>query len=192
MIYFVITSAIIVIYVFATYNKFVTLKTRIQASIQEIGNQLKRQASLIPSLVDSAKGYLKHEKEIFSKLTEARKTILDASETNDPQKMINANDKLQKTFGQFKALMESTPEIRGVEAVTRLMDDLRDTADKIMYARRTLIDLTADYNISVVTLPSSIIASIFMFGKEKGLSTPIEGEHIEVSSEETKTPKVDL
>lgn len=192
MVFIGIILALIIIYVFTTYNKFVTLKARILASIQEIGNQLKRQAGMIPSLVDSVKGYLKHEKDIFKQLTDARKAILSASDSNDAQAMVDANEKLQKVIGQFRVLVESTPQIRGVEAVTRLMDELRDTADKIMYARRTLIDLTADYNIMVATLPSNIIASIFKFEKEKGLNTPVEGEHLRVSEEETKTPKVEI
>lgn len=192
MVFIGIILALIIIYVFTTYNKFVTLKARILASIQEIGNQLKRQADLIPNLAESVKGYMKHEKDIFKQLTEARKAILSASESNNVQTMVDANEKLQKVIGQFRVLVESTPQIRGVEAVTRLMDELRDTADKFMYSRRTLIDLTADYNIMVVTLPSNIIASIFKFGKEKGLTTPVEGEHLRVSEEETKTPKVEL
>lgn len=192
MVFIGIILALIIIYVFTTYNKFVTLKARILASIQEIGNQLKRQAGMIPSLVDSVKGYLKHEKDIFKQLTDARKAILSASDSNDAQAMVDANEKLQKVIGQFRVLVESTPQIRGVEAVTRLMDELRDTADKIMYARRTLIDLTADYNIMVATLPSNIVASIFKFEKEKGLNTPVEGEHLRVSEEETKTPKVEI
>ena len=72
------------------------------------------------------------------------------------------------------------------------MDELRDTADKLMYSRRTLIDLTADYNVMAVTIPSKFVASIFGFKQEPGLKTPIEGEHLEVSVKETKEPKVEL
>lgn len=192
MIFLLIIPVILVIYIFSTYNKFVTTKTRIKASIQEIGNQLKRQADLIPNLVNSVKGYMKHEKEIFKSLTDARKTILDATEKNDPQMMIEASSKTQGTLGKFLALMESTPEIRTVATVTQLMEELRDTADKVMYSRRVLIDLTADYNVMVVTFPSNLIAKLFNFSEEKGLVMPKEGEHVSVSSEETKSPKVDL
>jgi len=61
-----------------------------------------------------------------------------------------------------------------------------------MYARRTLIDLTADYNTAISTIPGIWIAPLMGFKEEKGLSTPVEGEHLEVSAEETKTPKVNL
>ena len=72
----------------------------------------------------------------------------------------------------------------------KLMDELRDTADKVMYSRRTLIDLSADYNIKVVTFPSKIVAMIFRFKQEKGLKAPPEGEHMGVKKSETKVPKV--
>lgn len=180
------------LYFWSAYNKLVTLKTRIRAAIQEIGNQLKRQADLIPNLTDAVKGYLKHEKEIFKQLTDARKAILEATSKNDPQMMVEAESQLRKTFGAFRVLVENTPQIRGVETVNKLMEELRDTADKVMYSRRTLIDLTADYNIAVSVFPGTIVAGIFNFKPEEGLKIPDEGEFLEVSEEETKTPKVDL
>ncbi len=183
---------VIVFYFLGTYNKFVTTKTRIKASIQEIGNQLKRQAELIPNLIDSVKGYLKHEKGIFEAITEARKAILDAANKNDPQLMVDADAKFRSTLGEFKVILENTPELKAVEAVTKLMDELRDTSDKIMYSRRILIDLSADYNVMVVTIPSNIVARLFNFKAEKGLSVPEEGQHLEVSDEEMKSPKVKL
>ncbi|MFA6512501.1 MAG: LemA family protein, partial [Patescibacteria group bacterium] len=87
---------------------------------------------------------------------------------------------------------ESNPEIKGADVITKLMDELRDTSDKVMYARRTLIDLTADYNVKIATFPSNTVAGIFGFQPEKGLSTPDTGSHIEVSQSETTTPKVKL
>lgn len=192
MIILLVILVVIALYIWTVYNKFLTTKTRIRAAVQEIGNQLKRQADLIPNLVDAVKGYMAHEKDIFTSLTEARKAILDATATNDPQMMVDASAAAQRTLGKFQALMENTPEIKAVGAVTQLMSDLRDTADKIMYSRRALIDLTADYNIMVVTFPSNIVANIFHFTAEKGLSTPEQGEHLEVSEEEMKTPKVKI
>lgn len=191
-IYLVAAVVLVGLYVLSLYNKFVTIKTRIKASIQEIGNQLKRQADLIPNLVDSVKGYMKHEKEIFTALTDARKAIMTASTKNDPQMMIDVSEDFQRTLGRFMALVESTPELKAIEVVDQLMNELRDTADKIMYSRRTLIDLSADYNVMVVKFPSNLVAKLFGFKAEKGLVTPEEGAHLEVSKEETKSPKVDL
>lgn len=190
MIFFLIIIAAIVLYALLTYNRFVTMRTRIRASIQEIGNQLKRQVDLIPNLEESVKGYLKHERAIFQELTDARKAVVAAAAQKDLGKMVQASGQLQKAIGDLRVVVESTPEIKGVETVRQLMDELRDTADKVMYARRNLIDLTADYNIMRVTFPSNLLAQVFQFEEEKGLATPEKGEHLEVGPEETKTPKV--
>ncbi len=187
-----IIALLIILYIWSSYNQFVTMKTRIKASIQEIGNQLKRQSNLIPNLVSSVKGYMKHEKKVFEDLTEARKAVTKAVSGNDVQKLIDTGTRLQSALAPIRAVFESTPELKAVGPTSKLMDELRDTADKVMYARRTLIDLTADFNIKVVTLPSKIVAMMFKFKQEKGLKTPSEGEHIEVEKGETKTPKVDL
>ncbi len=193
MLYIVLAIlAIIGIYLVSSYNKFVTTRTRIKASIQEIGNQLKRQANLIPGLVDAVKGYLKHEKGIFTELTNARKSILESTGSNNPQDLVNTSAKIESVLGKFNALMESTPELKGVEAVTKFMDEFRDSADKLMYSRRVLIDLSADFNVMVVTFPSNLIAKLFGFKTEKGLVTPESGELLEVSDKETQTPKVDF
>jgi len=187
-----IVALLIVLYIWSSYNQFVTMKTRIKASIQEIGNQLKRQSNLIPNLVSSVKGYMKHEKKVFEDLTEARKAVTKAVSGNDVQKLIDTGTRLQSALAPIRAVFESTPELKAAGPTSKLMDELRDTADKVMYARRTLIDLTADFNIKIVTLPSKIVATIFKFKQEKGLKTPSEGEHIEVEKSETKAPKVDL
>ncbi len=187
-----IIALLIIFYIWSSYNQFVTMKTRIKASIQEIGNQLKRQANLIPNLVSSVKGYMKHEKDIFKELTAARKAVMKAISGNDTQKLIDTGTRLQSALAPIRAVFESTPELKAAGPTTKLMDELRDTADKVMYSRRTLIDLSADYNIKVVTFPSKIVAMIFGFKQEKGLKAPAEGEHIEVKKSETKAPKVKL
>jgi LemA protein len=182
----------LVLYVLSTYNWFVKTKTRIGASIQEIGNQLKRQADLIPNLTESVKGYMEHEKEIFKELAEARKSVQDALKGGEAQKLVDAGSRLQQAFAPIRAVFESTPELKAAEPTAKLMDELRDTADKLMYSRRTLIDLTADYNVKIVTFPSMLVAQLFKFQKQPGLKTPETGGHVEVSAEETKTPKVKL
>ncbi|MCJ7827942.1 LemA family protein [Patescibacteria group bacterium] len=175
------------------YNWFVKAKTRISASVQEIGNQLKRQADLIPNLTASVKGYMKHESDVFTKLTEARKSVTQAvMKTSSAQAMVEAGEKLQRALAPIQAVFESTPELKANETVTKLMAELRDTADKVMYSRRTLIDLVADYNARLLTFPTSLVASAFNFKREEGLKSPDKGEHLEVKAEETKTPKVDL
>ena len=192
IIYLVIFLAVLVLWVISVYNFFVSSKTRIKASIQEIGNQLKRQADLIPNLEESVKGYLGHEKGIFEELTNARKAISQASKSGDVGKMADAGKMLSEVLPKIQVVVESNPELKGAEVVTNLMDELRDTSDKVMYARRLLIDLTADFNVKRVTFPSSLVANLFKISEQEGLNAPEKGEHLEVSESDTKTPKVNL
>lgn len=193
MIYVILAILVILVFwIISIYNFFVTAKTRIGASIQEIGNQLKRQSELIPNLESSAEGYLKHEKGIFDELTSARKAISSAVNSGDLKKMADAGKMLSDVLPKIQVVVESNPEIKGSEVVKNLMDELRDTSDKVMYARRLLIDLTADYNVKLVTFPSSLVAGMFHFEKMKGLETPADGEELKVGKEEMKAPKVDL
>jgi len=182
-------------YLWTVYNRFVSTKVRIKASIQEIANQLKRQANLIPNLIASVKGYMKHETKIFKDLTEARKMVTKLSAASSPKKLIEASAQLQSALQPIRVVLESTPELKAAGPTSKLMDELRDTVDKVMYSRRTLIDLAADYNIMCQAFPSNLVAGLFNFKAQPGLSLPsaeIEKEVTEVSSREVKTPKVDL
>lgn len=193
MIYILIGIAVVLIFwIISTYNFFVSAKTRIKAAVQEIGNQLKRQADLIPNLESSVKGYLKHEKGIFKELTSARKAIDTAVKSGNVQKMADAGSQLSQILPKLQILVESNPEIKGSGVVTKLMEELRDTSDKVMYSRRLVIDLTADFNVKRVRVPSNIIAGMFKFDELPGLITPEKGEHMSVSSKDVKTPKVNL
>ncbi len=187
-----IIGLILLIWVVTTYNFFVGSKARIKASVQEIGNQLKRQADLIPNLEESTKGYLTHEKGIFNELAEARKAIASAIDSGDVQKMTDAGSKLAQVLPSLRVVVESNPELKASEVVVKLMDELRDTSDKIMYARRLVIDLTADFNVKRATVPSNLVANIFGFAELPGLITPEVGEHMEVTEGDLETPRVNL
>jgi len=188
----VIALVAIVGWVVMTYNFFVSSKARIKAAIQEIGNQLKRQADLIPNLESSAKGYLSHEKGVYKDLTDARKAVANALKSGDVQKMSDAGTQLASLIPSLQVMVESNPELKANTVVEKLMEELRDTADKVMFARRLVIDLTADFNVKRVTFPSSLVANMFGFKEQPGLITPESGEHVEVSAGDMKTPKVNL
>ena len=192
MIYVIIVLAVLVLWVISTYNFFVSSKARIKASVQEIGNQLKRQSGLIPNLEESVKGYLKHEKGIFESLTSARKLVAAAAKSGDLNKMADAGEAFAKVLPKLQVVVEDNPELKGNEVVANLMDELRDTADKVMYSRRLLIDLTADFNVRRVSFPSSLVANIFKVSEQPGLITPEHGGHMEVSESDLNTPKVKI
>ena len=182
----------IVAYVISVYNTLQRLKTEIEASIQEIGNQLKRQASLIPNLQAAVKGYMKQEKEIFKMLTDARTAAEDAAKSGKASDIEDAINKLNQVMPKINVAVEDNPEIKSDATVTQFMSELRDTADKLMYARRSVIDLSQNYNVKLVTFPSNFVAQMFGFKPEKGLATAMSGSHLSVSESEMSDVKVDL
>ena len=194
--FFILLAVAIVVgaYVVSTYNQLVKFRTRIKASIQEIGNQLKRQANLIPNLEESTKAYLKHEKEIYKQLSEARKAVNQALKSGSLTDSEMAAGLLTRALQGLRVVVESNPELKASQVVSQLMDELRDTADKVMYARRTLIDLTAEYNIKIQTFPSKLVADMFGFQAEKGLQMDSQTADAvtRVDSQEAAAPKIKL
>jgi len=188
MIIIPIIAIVIALYVVSFFNGTKTIQVRIKAATQEIANQLKRQANLIPNLVSSVKGFLKHEKGIFDKLTQARKLI----ETGSLKNLEKSQDLINKALGSLKVIVESNPQIQSQQLVGKMMEELRDTADKIMYSRRTLIDLVADYNTKIGTIPGIWLAPMFNLKPEQGLQTENMGSALKVSQNDTKTPKVEI
>jgi len=189
---FIIVAAVIIVYIISIYNDLQKLKTQIVASIQEIGNQLKRQASLIPNLQATVKGYLKHEKSIFKMLTDARKAAEKAEQTGSGKDIDAAITQIQQAVPKLTIAVEDNPEMKADKSVAKFMNELTDTADKLMYARRSVIDLSQTYNQKLVIFPSNMIANMFGFKPEKGLVTALTGSHMEVSTAETKDVKVEF
>lgn len=190
-----IVLAILVVlafYVVGVYNGLQTLLTQIEASIQEIGNQLKRQASLIPNLESSTKAYLKHEKGVFELLASARKHIASAAEKTSGANLDKVEADLQAILPKLQIAVEDNPELKANETVQQFMAELRDTADKLMYARRAVIDLTQNFNEKLVTFPSNLVAKMFGFKKQPGFATAATGAHMSVSAAETAEHKVNL
>src|SRR3989344_7335299 len=109
----ILILVIVAAWVISTYNFFVSSRARIKAAVQEIGNQLKRQAELIPNLEASVKGYLKHESGIFEKLTEARRAIASAVKSENAQKMADAGAKLAAVLPSLTIAVEDNPELKG-------------------------------------------------------------------------------
>lgn len=187
-----VIALVVVGYLISVYNFSVTARTRISASIQEIGNQLKRQADLIPNLEASVKGYLKHEKSILTLLADARRAVSAANKSHELGAQTSAASMLGDLASRLAVVVESNPELKGNTVVQGLMEELRDTSDKVMYARRTLIDLTADYNTKLGTFPSNLVAGLFKFAPQAGLKVDGMEDATSVSAAETKTPKVSL
>lgn len=151
------------IYVASTYNSLVQLRNRVKDQWSQIDVQLKRRFDLIPNIVETVKGYAKHEKEALTGVIEARNKFNVAK---TPEAEMQANDMLTQGISKIFALSESYPELKANENFTKLQEELSETEDKIAYARQFYNDTVLTYNNKVEMFPSSIIASMFKFKKE--------------------------
>ncbi len=154
---------VIVIWVFATYNTLVSLRNRVKDSWSQIDVQLKRRFDLIPNLVETVKGYTKHEKDTLKEVVEARNTYLSATL---PEEQMKADGELTKAVSKLFALSESYPDLKANTNFTELQNELNETENKIAISRQFYNDVVMQYNNKVEMVPSNIVASIFKFTKE--------------------------
>lgn len=176
--------ALIVIFfgsLIAIYNGLVALKIRTEEAWSDIDVQLKRRYDLIPNLIDTVKGYAKHEKELFLKVTEARTAAIKATGVKKQQEAENV---LTGALKSIFAVAENYPDLKASENFAKLQDELTDTENKIEAARRFYNGNVRDLNIKIETFPSNIIAGMFKFQKK-------ELFEIEEATQR-ETPKVDF
>lgn len=151
---------LIVVYLVAMYNGFVVLKIRIQEALSGIDVQLKRRADLIPNLVETVKGYAKHEKTVFTDVTKARTALMNAGSLKEKA---DANNMLSDALKSLFAVAEAYPELKASENFQDLQRQLEDTEDKVAYSRQFYNSNVLDFNAKVQMFPSSIIANMFGF-----------------------------
>ena len=151
---------LLAVYVIATYNGLVTLKARIQEALSGIDVQLKRRADLIPNLVETVKGYAKHEKSVFENVTKARSALMSAGTL--PEKA-EANNMLTGALKSLFAVAEAYPQLRANENFLDLQKQVGDTEDKIAYSRQFYNSNVLDYNTKISMFPSNVIANMFGF-----------------------------
>lgn len=157
----------IVVWWFKTYNRLVEGRNRVKTQWAQIDVQLKRRFDLIPNLVETIKGYTKHESEILTQFADARKMYADASKDGSVQKMSEANAKLNMTI---HAVSEQYPTIKADASYNNLMGELRTCEDKIAHQRQFYNDTVNTYNNLREKFPSSIVANAKGF-KEAELFT---------------------
>ena len=164
---------VIVLWFVGVYNKLITLRTRTEEAWSDIDVQTKRRYDLIPNLVETVKGYAKHEKEVFEKVTQARTAAMGATSLDDRAK---SEGMLTDTLKSLFAVAESYPDLKASENFTKLQDELTDTEDKIEAARRFYNANVRDLNISIQTFPSNVVANMFKFMKKELFETKTEAE----------------
>jgi len=163
---------LLILFVWSMYNSLVTLKAQIEEAWSQIDVQLKRRTDLIPNLVESVKGYAKHEKSVFENVTKARSSLMKAE---TPETMAKANDQLTGALKSLFAVAESYPQLRANENFLQLQKELSDTEDKVAYSRQFYNSNVMDYNVKVRLFPNSIIANAFNF-KEQAFFTATDEE----------------
>lgn len=153
---------IIIIWFFTTYNKLINLRNKKDDQWSQIEVELKRRADLLPNLVETVKGYAKHESSTLEEVISARNTYLSANTPEDEMKASGAiTDALSKLF----ALSENYPDLKANQNFLSLQNDLKETEDKISYARQFYNDAVLSYNNKVEMVPSNIVAGITNFKK---------------------------
>jgi len=162
-----ILIAVVVILVFiiaAIFNRLVNLKNRSEEAWSDIDVQLKRRHDLIPNLVETVKGYAKHEKELFEKVTEARAAAISSKGIADKAK---AENQITEALKSVFAVAENYPNLKANENFVELQREITDTEDKIQAARRFYNGNVRDLNIAIESFPSNIIANMFSYKKKE-------------------------
>ncbi|MFH1249085.1 MAG: LemA family protein [archaeon] len=147
-----------VIVVISYFNRFAILVNRIENSSSQIDVQLKKRADLVPNLVESVKGYMKHEKSVIQSVNDARKSLVSAK---DFAGKVKAGDVLSNALGKIFAIAENYPNLKANEGFIQLQNELSVIEDKIAYARQFFNDSILEYDNLRSTFPGNTFAAVF-------------------------------
>jgi LemA protein len=165
-------------FIWVLYNNLIKAKIRIKEAWSQIEVQLKRRSSLIPNLIETVKGYAKHEKSVFENVTKARSALLSAK---NPQKAAEANNMLAGALKTLFAVAEAYPDLKASENFKVLQEELSDTETKIAASRQFYNANVLDYNTKIKVFPNVLLANLLGFK---------EGEFFEAEAEAKKEVKV--
>jgi len=189
--FFVLIPLIVLFWGVRIYNRLVSGRNGFENAFGQIDVQLTRRYDLIPNLVETAKGYMKHEKETLEAVIEARNQAASATQEvarapGDPQAMeqlMGAEAALTGSLGRLFALAEAYPDLKANANMLSLQEELTSTEDKVSYAREGFNNAVTRYNIYRESFPDLIIASLFKFGAAKlfEVDTPQQREAPKVS-----------
>ncbi len=159
----IIVAAVVILlafYVIGTYNNLVNARNKVNDQFAQIDVQLKRRSDMIPNLVETVKGYAKHEEKTLTEVIEARNKMATASGINEE---LEASNQVTSALNKLFALSESYPDLKANSNFMSLQNDLKETEDKLSYARSFYNDTVLNYNNLREQFPSNIVAGIFKF-----------------------------
>ena len=164
--FYIIIGIVVVValWVLLTYNSLVTLRNRVREAWSQIDVQLKRRSSLIPNLVETVKGYAKHEKGVFEEVTKARSALMNAG---NPHEAADANNMLTGALKSLFAVAENYPKLEASENFKQLQAEISDTEDKVASSRQFYNTNVLDYNNNLQTVPTMWVAGMFSFKEEE-------------------------
>lgn len=162
---------VLIVYVISLYNRLVTLRNRFKNAFAQIDVQLTRRHDLIPNLVETVKGYIKHERETLEAVIQARNTAVaslkaaaaDPSRGDVVQKLAGAEAALGGALGRLLAVAEAYPDLKANQNMMQLSEELTSTENRVAFARQSYNDSVMDYNNAREVFPSSIVAGMFHF-----------------------------
>ena len=160
----IVIVVLILLWGIATYNSLVDFRNRVKDAWSQIDVQLKRRFDLIPNLVETVKGYTKHESETLEEVIKDRNTYLSATL---PEDQLKADGELTNAINKLFALSENYPDLKANQNFQQLQQELQQTEDKIAMSRQFYNDIVMQYNNKIEMVPSNIIASLFKFKQEK-------------------------
>ncbi len=155
--------ALLIIMLISMYNRLVRLRNQVKNAWAQIDVQLKRRYDLIPNLIETVKGYMKHERETLEAVTRMRAQAMEATGVADKAK---AEGQLTSALGQFKIAVENYPDLKANQNFLALQEELTSTENKISFARQNYNDQVLFFNNKTEVFPSNIIAGMFGFQKE--------------------------
>ena len=164
---------IVAIFVIGIYNTLVRLRNQVDNAWSQIDVQLKRRHDLIPNLVETAKGYMKHEQDTFTKITEARSRAMGAGNVADAAK---AEGALTDALSKFMLVVENYPDLKANANFLSLQETLTSTENKISFARQGYNDQVLFYNNKIQMFPSNVVAGMFSFTKRDFFEIENEAE----------------
>ena len=153
---------LVILYVIGTYNVFVGLRNQVDNAWSQIDVQLKRRHDLIPNLVETAKGYMKHERGTFEAITNARAQAMGAKTVADAGK---AEGALGEALSKFMLVVENYPDLKANQNFLAVQEELSSTENKIAFSRQAYNDQAMFFNNRIQMFPSNIVAGIFSFTK---------------------------
>jgi len=155
------------------YNGLITLRNNTKNAWAQIDVQLKRRVDLIPNLIETVKGYMKHERGTLEAVTNARAAIMSAK---SPKEAAKADGQLAGALKSLFAVAESYPKLEASQNFMQLQEELSGTETKIAYARQLYNDVVLQYNNAIQTIPSNIMAALFGFKDMEFFKTESEAE----------------